>query len=51
MSNTYKTADHRFAAFALAALLTLGLFGGVHAIATAQPPAALVALIAGAGNA
>ncbi len=51
MSKTYKTADHRFAAFALAVLLTLGVFGGVDAIATAQPSAALVAQIANAGNA
>lgn len=48
---TYRTADHRFAAFMLAALLTLGVFASVNAIATAEPPAALVAQIGNAGNA
>ncbi len=46
MSKTYRPADSRIAAFALAALLTLLTFAGVDRIATSEPPPALSAMMA-----
>jgi len=43
MSQTYTTSlNARFAAFGLAVLLTLATFGGVNALATAEPAAGAV---------
>ncbi len=51
MSHTYKTADRRLAAFALAVMLTLLTFAGIDRLATSEPPPALSAMMADAPKA
>jgi hypothetical protein len=45
-----QAKQHRFAAFVLSALFTLTLLVGIDEIATAQPPAGLLALVAASGT-